>query len=461
MSRILIVDDDRYMRGSLVDAIEGHGHEVVAADCGEKGVAALKEHSFDAAITDMKMPGMSGLEFLEHAHVSDPKLPVIVITAHATVETAVDAMKRGAFDYILKPFGSEELLILVDRALEHGRLLGEHQALKGELRNQSAERPLIGKGAAIQDVWTQIEAVANSDATVLVRGETGTGKELVSRAVHYASDRAERPYLCVNCAALSAGLLESELFGHEKGAFTGAERDRVGRFELADGGTLLLDEVSEIEPNLQAKLLRVLQEKEIERVGCSKTRRVDVRVIATTNRDLEQEVKDGRFRQDLYFRLNIVPIQVPALRDRKEDILLLAEHFQSRFERRSGRPHRRLSDSSRKGLLSYHWPGNVRELENLIERAVLLSTGDELEVGGLDGAEAVATASSADAQPFRGLSLEEVERLIVEDAYAANDCNQKRTAESLGIGVRTLRDKMKKWGIRSSKGETKREAVQL
>ncbi|MGE3164263.1 MAG: sigma-54-dependent transcriptional regulator [Planctomycetota bacterium] len=447
MARVLVLDDDRFMRASVEDALGEAGHSVEACARGSAALEALAARDFDLVISDLKMPEMTGLEFLGKARERDAQLPVILITAHGTVETAVQAMKKGAFDYILKPFRADELLLLVDKALEHRRLVRENTVLRGALKSQSDTRPLIGESPAMERVRSLISSVADTDATVLVRGETGTGKELVARAIHQSSRRAERPYLCVNCAALSAGLLESELFGHEKGAFTGAERDRAGRFELADGGTLLLDEVSEIEPRLQAKLLRVLQEREFERVGSAKTKRVDVRVIATTNRDLEDEVRRGAFREDLYFRLNVVPIVVPPLRERKEDVQVLARHFQQVYERRSGRPHRPLSIGSVHALLAYHWPGNVRELENLIERAVLLSGNDELIVQGLQ--EGSLPPASASAESMRGLALADVERLVIQDALDAYGGHQERTAKSLGIGVRTLRDKIKRWGLRA------------
>ncbi len=453
MARILVVDDDRFMRGSLVDALEGAGHEVEAFEGAEPALARFAGETFEVAITDLKMPGVGGLEFLARAREVDPRLPVVVITAHGTVETAVQAMKRGAFDYILKPFGEQELTLLVEKALEHRRLVGDNEALRGELRRHRRDRPLLGDSDAMAKVRKRIEAVAESGTTVMIRGETGTGKELVAREIHYSSPRAERPFITVNCAALSAGLLESELFGHEKGAFTGADRRRAGRFELAEGGTLLLDEVSEIESNLQAKLLRVLQEREFERVGSEKTIRCDVRVLATTNRELGIEVREGRFREDLYFRLNIVPIEIPPLRERKEDIPALVETFQSRFERATGRPQRKLTEATFKRLLAYHWPGNVRELENLLERAVLLSTGDELVIEGIGEDGAPRHVSEGDVEALRGLALEDVERLHIEDTLKQFGGHQRRTAESLGIGVRTLRDKIKKWGLQVERGE--------
>ena len=453
MARVLVVDDDRFMRGSLTDAREGAGHEVVACDSGASALEELNGDAFDAVVTDMKMPKMTGLEFLERARQLDAQLPVIVITAHGTVETAVQAMKQGAFEYILKPFGEDELTILVQKALDHRRLVGENEALRRQQRDHRQERPLLGTSDVMAAVRERIAAIADTDTTVLIRGETGSGKELVAREIHYSSPRADRPFITVNCAALSAGLLESELFGHEKGAFTGADRRRAGRFELAEGGTLLLDEVSEIEPNLQAKLLRVLQEREFERVGSEKTIRCDVRVLATTNRELSVEVREGRFREDLFFRLNIVPIEIPPLRDRKDDIPILADEFQARCERKTGRPHRRLMEGTVRELMSYHWPGNVRELENLIERAVLLSTGDELIIEGLSESGAPRHVREVDVEAFRGLSLEAVERLHIEDTFRQQQGHQRRTAESLGIGVRTLRDKIKKWGLNVERGE--------
>ena len=453
MARILVVDDDRFMRGSLADVLEGAGHAVVACEGAEIALEHLRNESFDAAITDLKMPKVSGLEFLERAREIDGRLPVIVITAHGTVETAVKAMKHGALDYILKPFGEEEVNLLVEKALHHRRLVGENEAMHREQRTRRQERPLLGESEAILSVRERIAAVADTDTTVLIRGETGTGKELVAREIHYTSRRADRPFITVNCAALSAGLLESELFGHERGAFTGADRRRAGRFELAEGGTLLLDEVSEIEPNLQAKLLRVLQEREFERVGSEKTIRSDVRVLATTNRDLAIEVRDGNFREDLFFRLNIVPIEIPPLRERKDDIPLLADEFQARCERKTGRPHRRLMEGTVRELMAYHWPGNVRELENLVERAVLLSPGDELILEGLNEGGAPRHIREGDVEAFRGLSLEDVERLHIEDTFRKHGGHQRHTSESLGIGVRTLRDKIKKWGLKVERAE--------
>jgi len=326
MAKILVVDDQDMMRDSLAATLVREGHEVIAATDGAAAVTRLNGGKFDLMITDLKMPKMTGIELLAEAKKLRPEMPVVLMTAFATVNTAVEAMKLGAYDYIQKPFDGDEIKHLVDRTLEHNRLIRENQALRS-MAEVSSPRPLIGSGEAMAEVKKKIDLVARSNATILIRGESGTGKEVVARAIHNASERKDRPMLAVNCAALSESLLESELFGHEKGAFTGADRMRRGRFELADGGTLLLDEISEIAPALQAKLLRVLQENAFERVGSSLTQSVDVRVIATTNRDLEDAVEEGKFRQDLFYRLNVVPIELPPLRERIEDIPELCRHF--------------------------------------------------------------------------------------------------------------------------------------
>ncbi len=326
MARILIVDDQDMMRDSLAQILVREGHEVVAAVDGASAVARLGPARFDLLITDLRMPKMSGLELMAEAKRLRPDMPVVLMTAFATVSNAVEAMKLGAYDYIQKPFNGDEIKLLVDRTLEHSRLRLENQAYRS-MTDIGSPRPLVGDGPAMEQVRQKIELVSRSNATVLIRGESGTGKEIVARAIHLASARRERPMLAVNCAALSENLLESELFGHEKGAFTGADKLRRGRFELADGGTLLLDEISEIAPALQAKLLRVLQENCFERVGSSLTQQVDVRVIATTNRNLDQCVEEGDFRRDLFYRLNVVPIEIPPLRNRLEDIPELCRHF--------------------------------------------------------------------------------------------------------------------------------------
>jgi DNA-binding NtrC family response regulator len=420
MSKILVIDDEAILRDAIVEALRRAGHAVDAFEGGRPALDALALGGVDLVISDLKMPGMDGVAVLEEAKRIAPEVPFIIVTAHGTVETAVGAMKKGALDFIIKPFKLEELEALVERALDH-----------------PAGADAAVWSPATRDLYQVLERAAQSDATVLISGESGTGKEVAARTLHQLSKRRAAPFLCVNCAALSAGLLESELFGHERGAFTGADRMRKGRFELADGGTLLLDEVSEIDPALQAKLLRVLQERAFDRVGSSETRRADVRVIATTNRELPAEVEKGRFRQDLYYRLNVLPVRMKPLRERREEIPMLAEHF----VRKHGKT---LSKGAMTRLSGYEWPGNVRELGNVIERAAVLSPGDEIP------GELIAPWLEGPARPPTatvGVALEDVERRVIEDNLKANGGNREKTARILGITSRTLRDKLKRWGV--------------
>jgi two-component system response regulator AtoC len=433
MSRILVIDDEAILRDAMTEALCRAGHEAESAEAGRLGLDRFGEERFDLLITDLRMPGMDGIAVLEEAKRTAPDVPVVVVTAHGTVETAVGAMKKGAYDFIIKPFKLDELELLVARALEHRRLAAENEVLRARV-GEAAEDAVWGPSSReLQDL---LQRAAQSDATVLVTGESGTGKEVTARALHLLSPRRAAPFLAVNCAALSAGLLESELFGHEKGAFTGADKMRKGRFELAEGGTLLLDEVSEIEPGLQAKLLRVLQERVFERVGSSQLRRAHVRVIATTNRNLTEEVSKGRFRQDLYYRLNVLPVKLKPLRERPDEIPLLVRHFLMRHRKR-------ISAAAMKCLEAYAWPGNVRELGNVLERAAVLSPGDEIS------REMIAPWLEGPAPPSAGLvgvPLEEIERRAIEQTLAANGGNREKTARILGISSRTLRDKLKKWG---------------
>jgi DNA-binding NtrC family response regulator len=435
VSRILIIDDEAILRDAAVEALGRKGHAIEAFDSGRPALDAFAASGFDLVISDLRMPGMDGVAVLEEAKRLAPDVPFIIVTAFGTVETAVGAMKKGAYDFIIKPYKLEELEALVARALEHRLLSVENEVLR--VRVGDAEALGAVWSAATRDIFELLERAAQSDATVLISGESGTGKEVAARTLHELSRRRAAPFLCVNCAALSAGLLESELFGHEKGAFTGADRMRKGRFELADGGTLLLDEVSEIDPSLQAKLLRVLQERSFDRVGSSQTRRADVRVIATTNRDLPAEVEKGRFRQDLYYRLNVLPVRLKPLRERREEIPLLVEQFLKKHKKR-------VSKGAMDRLCRYGWPGNVRELANIVERAAVLSPNDEISgeliAPWLDGG---APASGT----TLGVPLENVERRVIEENLKANGGNREKTARILGITSRTLRDKLKKWGV--------------
>jgi DNA-binding NtrC family response regulator len=446
MAKILVVDDQELMRDSLAGMLARENHEVVAAGDGQAALQRLTGARFDLLISDQKMPKMNGTDLLAEAKKLRPEMPVVLMTAFGEVSTAVEAMKRGAYDYLQKPFDGEAIKLLVDRALEHSRLVKENAALR-RMNESNGPKPVIGSGPAMAEVKKKVELVAKSNATVLICGESGTGKEMIARAIHFASDRKDGPMLAVNCAALSENLLESELFGHERGAFTGADRLRRGRFELADGGTILLDEISEIAPALQAKLLRVLQESAFERVGSSVTQQVDARVIATTNRDLAREVKEGRFRQDLFYRLNVVPIELPPLRQRLEDIPELVRHFLHTIAKRESDAFRHIETEAVRLLQKYSWPGNVRELQNIIERASVL----ESEAGmvraatiepwlNLDG-----DLSPMNRDALAGRPLADIEKQVILSTLERFKGHRIKTASALGIGVRTLGMKLKKW----------------
>jgi DNA-binding NtrC family response regulator len=446
MARILVCDDQEMMRDSLAATLVREGHEVVAATDGPFALEKIAERRFDLLITDLKMPKMMGTELLVEAKRLRPEMPVVIMTAFATVATAVQAMKDGAYDYIQKPFDGDEIKLLVDRTLEHNRLIKENTALRAmAAETVLAPRPLVGSGVGMEEIRKKIELVARKNATVLIRGESGTGKELVARAIHLESERKERPFLAVNCAALSENLLESELFGHEKGAFTGADKLRRGRFELADGGTLLLDEISEIAPPLQAKLLRVLQESQFERVGSSMTQQVDVRVVATTNRDLEKEVDEGRFRQDLFYRLNVVPMDLPPLRERADDVPELCRHFLHLIARRERSAFRHIEPEAVRLLQKYTWPGNIRELQNIIERASVLETDPAVIRAETVEPWLKSKAAGGGAADLAGKPLADVEKQVILSTLERFKGHRMKTAHALGIGVRTLGMKIKKW----------------
>jgi len=469
MKTVLVVDDKEMMRDSVATTLTRAGFNVATAPDGAAGVELAARQRPEAVVTDMRMPGMTGIELLEKLRQVDDELPVILMTAFGTIETAVRAMKLGAFDYLTKPFEGDELVISVKRAIEHRRLVRENAVLRASAGGAPGQRApvarsglsrLIGSSDLMKRLRDQLAVIGASHGTVLVTGESGVGKEVVARAVHELSPRAGGPFLALNCAALSESLLESELFGHERGAFTGAERVRKGRFELADTGSLLLDEVSEVKPQIQAKLLRVLQERAFERVGSSVTMGVDVRVIATSNRDLPASCHKGEFRQDLYFRLNVLPIAIPPLRDRLEDVPELAAHFVQEICVREGRSPITLASSASDLLRQYAWPGNVRELQNVCERAVVLcgasgQTGAitrELIEPWLSGGMAAmpAPGQQIEAKPgatgvVPGRTLEEIEREAIVQTLMRLNGHRQKTAHALGIGVRTLGLKLKKW----------------
>ncbi len=482
MSTVMVVDDKEMLRDSVGATLQRAGFTVVAAADGKAALEAVHRRRPDAIVTDLKMPGLSGVDLLERVRDFDDDLPVVLMTAYGDVETAVRAMKLGAFDYITKPFEGDELLIAVRRAIEHARLRRENAVLRlaasGGGEGAPAVGPpgdgprglarLLGDSPAMREVKQQVAAVARSHGTVLIHGESGVGKEVIARAIHEISPRCAEPFLAMNCPALAESLLESELFGHEKGAFTGADKQRKGRFELSDRGTLLLDEISEVSPKIQAKLLRVLQEREFERVGSSSSISVDVRVIATTNRDMEAAVESGEFRQDLFFRLNVLPVHVPPLRRREGDVDLLARHFVGRIALREGIDPPEVTPEAMALLAAYPWPGNVRELQNLCERAVVLARGKaighELIAPWLRAPQAPAvrmgsqppapkaigivesTASAAVAASNGSMRrLEDIERDAIVRTLQMFNGHRQKTALALGIGVRTLGLKLKKW----------------
>jgi DNA-binding NtrC family response regulator len=407
MGKVLVVDDKELMRDSVAAILSRKGHTVLTAPDARAALARISEKRPECVVTDLQMPGMNGLELLEEIRKIDAELPVVFMTAFGSIETAVEAMRKGAFDYVTKPFSGDELTISVDRGLEHARLLRENQVLRAvatpQTRRAQSHR-MIGSSAIMEDLRAKLAPMASSHGTVLITGESGTGKEVAARHIHEHSPRASGPFLAINCAALSSALLESELFGHEKGAFTGADRLRKGRFELADGGTLLLDEISEIPPDLQAKLLRVLQEKSFERVGSSVAQRADVRILATTNRDLAREVDAGRFRGDLFFRLNVLPVRMPALRERLGDVSELAEHFLGLVADREGGRRKKLTKEALALFVEYGWPGNVRELQNLCERAAVLTSGDTIP-GELVAPWLVAHEAASASAPAGGIGV--------------------------------------------------------
>ncbi len=380
METLLIVDDEKNYLLVLEDLLSEAGYQVYTADSGSKGLEMALASDLDVIITDMKMPGMDGMTLLERVHAEKPDLPVIMMTAFGSVEKAVEAMRKGAFDYILKPFKNEELKLTIRKALEHHQLLRRNRYLSQELQERYQFSSIIGKSAPMQRIYELIEKVAPAKATVLITGESGTGKELIARAIHFNSPRRNQPFITVNCGALPETLLESELFGHEKGSFSGAVSQRKGRFELAHEGTLFLDEITEMSAPLQVKLLRVLQEMEFERVGGSVTLRVDIRLVAASNRNLKEEVAAGRFRSDLFYRLNVVHVHLPPLRERTDDIPLLVNHFLTKYGASVGKPKMSIGLDALRCLMQYSWPGNVRELENAIERAVILCGGNEIEL---------------------------------------------------------------------------------
>jgi two-component system NtrC family response regulator len=454
METILIVDDEKNYLLVLSAVLEEEGYEVLTALSGLEALETQKSSDVDLVLTDMKMPGMDGIELLERIKAYDPDLPVIMMTAHGTVDKAVEAMQKGAYSYILKPFDNERLILYVKRAISVYQVVKENRRLRNAVESQYQFGKIIGKSKAMRDVFETIQKVAPSSATVLIEGESGTGKELVAKSIHFNSPRRDNPFVAVNCSALAEGLLESELFGHERGAFTGAVSSKKGRFELAHGGTLFLDEIGELSANLQVKLLRVLQEKAFERVGGVRSIAVDIRVIAATNKNLYLEMRAGRFREDLFYRLNVVHIVIPPLRDRREDLHLLVNHFLQKYaaERKSAVPVRGIAQDVDRLFDEYSWPGNVRELENVIERVMILCpneiiTGNDLPRGFRSSLDNALHLDGIPAGAKLYETLEMVERAMIQRAMKMADNIQSHAAAILGIGKSGLNQKIKKYSL--------------
>ena len=452
METILIVDDEKNYLLVLEALLGPEGYEIIATDNAHDALRSVREADLDLIITDMKMPGMNGMKLLEECKKMKPELPVIIMTAYGTIEMAVEAMKKHAYDYITKPFQNEQLKLTIKKALENYRLIKENKFLSQALSERFQYGNMVGKSKPVLKVYDMIDKVAQSKASVLITGPSGTGKELIAKAIHYSGSRRDRPFVSVNCGALTETLLESELFGHEKGAFTGAVAMKKGRFELADGGTLFLDEVGDMPPPLQVKLLRVLQEMEFERVGGTRTIKVDVRVLSASNRDIKDDVAQGTFREDLFYRLNVIQIEVPPLRERTDDIPLLVKHFIEKYKSDKDKGKIELSPEVWKTIYIYSWPGNVRELENVIERAVVLSTGGMVTLEDLP-AELIGAEAELDVDRFippgvpLPAALERIEEKLIRRAL--HQCNdvQARAAEMLGITKSLIQHKMKKYNI--------------
>jgi two-component system response regulator HydG len=447
---ILVVDDDQAHRTMLKTLLEGWGYAVAEADDGAPAIDRVKAEAFDLILLDIRMLTVSGIEALEKIKVLNPAIPVILMTAYSSVETAVDALKKGAYDYLTKPFDFEKLKLTIRRAMEHVSLKEENVKLKTQLDNRFDRRRIIGNSPAITQVLETVSQVAPSEATVLITGDSGTGKELIASAIHYNSPRKQSPFVKINCAAITETLLESELFGHEKGAFTGADRRKDGRFVQADKGTLFLDEVGTMPLSMQAKLLRVLQEREVTRVGGEKVLPVDVRVLAATNQDLKHMIQEGAFREDLYYRLNVVGIEIPPLNNRREDIPLLAQAFCTDLAAKNRKAIKGFTPQAMDRLIKYDWPGNVREMMNAIERAVVMAHSAYIEVEDLPdpivAKESSAQINTDDRVVLENVSLREMEKKVILRTLLEVDNNKSEAARRLGITRKTLHKKLKEYG---------------
>ena len=447
---LLVIDDEKNIREGLAADFEMDGYDVKIAANGDEGLEFLSKGDIDLVITDLRMPGTSGEDVLKKVTREMPGIPVIVLTGHGSIDAAVSAMQNGAYDFLTKPLNLEHLELVVKRALKGRELSLQHQELLSEVKSKSSDN-MIGKSPSLQKVNNLINKVADSKISILITGESGVGKEVVADAIQQKSSRRDKPFIKVHCAALSESLLESELFGHEKGAFTGAETLHKGKFELADGGTIFLDEIGEINPGVQVKLLRVLQEKKFERVGGEKTIEVDVRVISATNKTLEDEVKQKHFREDLYFRLKGIEIMVPPLRERKDDIPLLLNNFLLKYNKENNKNIKGFSNSAKNILFNYDWPGNVRELQHCVESAVVMASGDEIQAEDLTIKHEDKKNSSGILVPY-GISLEDAEKMIILENLESNNGNKTKTADILKIGRKTLHRKLNEYGLVTSSG---------
>ena len=444
MFTILTIDDEENIRNGLADNFELEGYAVEKAANGKEGLDLIAKGGIDLVITDLRMDGISGEEVVRQVTTKYPGIPIIVLTGHGSIDDATAAIKSGAFDFLTKPLDLDHLNLVVKNALK-----GREQSLKitelqERLRKNASPDEMIGKSAELNRVRAIIQKAAPTKASVLITGESGVGKELVAKAIHEQSPRKNMPLITVHCAALSESLLESELFGHEKGAYTGADNIQKGRFELANGGTIFLDEIGEINLSTQVKLLRVLQDKTIERVGAENTINIDVRVVAATNKNLEEEVKAGRFREDLYYRLNVVRIEMPSLKDRKDDIPLLMHSFLREFNLENQKNIKGFDNHSKSAMLKYSWPGNIRELRNCVESAVVMCTGDEITIQDLPSSIRASSEEKVISIPI-GITMEEAEKIIIQENLAANNGNKSKTADVLGIGRKTLHRKLEEW----------------
>lgn len=448
--RILIADDEPLTLELIVERLQAEGYEVEMVSSGEEAISAAKKNSFKLVLTDLSMPGVDGMEVLEHFTRNYPETIVIMLTGYSTVETAVEAMKRGAYDYLSKPANLDEITLTLKRALEHKDLQEENVALRSQIQDQQRLERLIGQSQAMQNLYRMIRRVSKTDSTILITGESGTGKELIANAIHFQSDRRDMPFVPINCGAIPEELLESELFGHEKGAFTGAFKERRGRFELANKGTVFLDEIGEMSPKLQVKLLRFIQETKFQRVGGSRTVEVDVRIVAATNKDLEKAVAENEFREDLFYRLNVIPIHVAPLREREGDIPILIQHFLKEHCTKKNISPKRLSRAAIESLERYDWPGNVRELENVIERLVILTDTEEIQVHDLP--KRMQTTQQIEIRTIElgveGINLketlDELENRLIVDALQRAGGVKNKAAKLLGLNRTTLIEKMKK-----------------